>query len=64
VSPYGLQDTAGNAFEWTRGERPGSYVVRGGSYFHDRKTADLSNRNELTGALRDTVTGLRLCASR
>jgi len=63
VSPYGLFDTAGNAFEWTTGERPGSYVVRGGSYHHDRKTAALSNRNESTSGLRDPTTGMRLCAT-
>jgi formylglycine-generating enzyme required for sulfatase activity len=63
VGPYGLFDTAGNAFEWTRGERAGSYVVRGGSYYHDRKTADLSNRNETSGAIRDSTSGTRLCAT-
>ena len=63
ISPYGLLDTAGNAFEWTRGERPGSFVVRGGSYHHDRKTAALSNRNESTSGLRDPTTGMRLCAT-
>jgi formylglycine-generating enzyme required for sulfatase activity len=63
IGPYGLIDTAGNAFEWVRGERPGAYVVRGGSYHHDRKTADLSNRNESSSVLRDPTTGLRLCAT-
>jgi formylglycine-generating enzyme required for sulfatase activity len=63
ASPYGLFDTAGNAFEWTRGERPGTYVDRGGSFFHDRKTADLSNRNESSGLLRDPTSGMRLCAT-
>ena len=62
-SPYGLFDTAGNAFEWTRGELPGSYVVRGGSYHHDRKTAALSNRNETSGEVRDPTTGMRVCAT-
>jgi hypothetical protein len=38
-------------------------VTRGGSYFHDRKTADLANRNELTGELRDATLGMRLCAT-
>jgi formylglycine-generating enzyme required for sulfatase activity len=61
--PYSLLDTAGNAFEWTRGERPGSYVVRGGSYHHDRKTAALTNRNETSGVLRDPTTGMRVCAT-
>jgi formylglycine-generating enzyme required for sulfatase activity len=63
VSPYGLLDTAGNAFEWTLGEPPGTYVARGGSYYHDRKTADLSNRNETSGDVRDPTAGMRLCAT-
>jgi formylglycine-generating enzyme required for sulfatase activity len=63
VSPYGLFNTAGNAFEWTLGERADSFVVRGGSYLHDRKTADLSNRNESSSRLRDPTSGLRLCAT-
>lgn len=63
VSPFGLFDTAGNAFEWTTGERPGTYVARGGSFWHDRKTANLANRNESTPALRDATLGMRVCAS-
>jgi formylglycine-generating enzyme required for sulfatase activity len=63
ASPYGLQDTAGNAFEWVRGERPETYVARGGSYYHDRKTADLTNRNETAGTVRDPTAGARLCVT-
>lgn len=63
ISPYGLNDTAGNAFEWTVGERVGVYVVRGGSYYHDRKTADLSNRNETGATVREPAGGLRVCAT-
>jgi formylglycine-generating enzyme required for sulfatase activity len=63
VSQYGLFDTAGNAFEWTCGQQPGSYVARGGSYYHDRKTADLANRTESSDSLRDPTTGMRLCAT-
>ena len=62
VSPYGLEDTAGNAFEWTTGAHGATYVLRGGSYYHDRKTADLANRNESAGSLRDATAGLRICA--
>ena len=62
VSPYGLLDTSGNAFEWTRGEH-GGYVVRGGSYYHDRKTANLANRYIVPGDLHDASLGLRICAT-
>jgi formylglycine-generating enzyme required for sulfatase activity len=64
ISPYGLHDTAGNAFEWVRGEQPGSYLVRGGSYYHDRKTADLANRNDVSPTIHEPTAGLRLCATR
>ncbi|HET9622405.1 MAG TPA: protein kinase [Kofleriaceae bacterium] len=63
ASPYRVLDTAGNAFEWTRGERPGVIVARGGSYFHDRKTAELANRNETSATIRDATAGIRLCAN-
>jgi eukaryotic-like serine/threonine-protein kinase len=61
ISPYGLNDMAGNAFEWTRGERAGTYITRGGSYYHDRKTADLANRNESGATLHDAALGMRVC---
>jgi eukaryotic-like serine/threonine-protein kinase len=63
ISVYGLFDTAGNAFEWTRGDQPDTYVARGGSYYHDRKTADLANRNVSSPVLRDPSAGMRLCAT-
>jgi formylglycine-generating enzyme required for sulfatase activity len=62
ASPYGLLDMSGNAFEWTVADR-GGYVLRGGSYYHDRKTADLANRNESAAELRDATAGMRLCAT-
>ena len=62
-SPYGAADMAGNAFEWTRGERANTYVILGGSYYHDRKTAGLANRNEASKSLRDAAAGMRVCAS-
>ncbi len=60
---FGLFDLVGNAYEWTTGAGASGYVVRGGSYFHDRLTADLANRNEATGGMRDPVVGVRLCAT-
>ena len=60
-SPFGLEDVVGNAFEITHGLRAGTYVTRGGTYFHDRKTACLPNRQVVTPDLADPSTGLRLC---
>ena len=54
---------AGNAFEWTLSVLDaGQYVVRGGSYFHDRKTAQIANRTVAIPGLRDATLGVRLCA--
>lgn len=33
VSPYGVHDMAGNAFEWTGSSDNGRFVLRGGSWF-------------------------------
>jgi formylglycine-generating enzyme required for sulfatase activity len=62
TSPFGVHDIVGNAFEFTLSERPGEYVGRGGSYYHDRKTANIANRYVLTGDAKDPSLGLRLCA--
>ena len=62
TSPFWLVDTAGNAFEWSRADG-GGYVLRGASYFYDRKTANLANRQVATPDLKDANLGVRLCGS-
>ncbi|HET7752703.1 MAG TPA: protein kinase [Anaeromyxobacteraceae bacterium] len=62
-SPYGIDDAAGNVWEVTRALEPGEYVARGGSYWHDLKTAQIPNRERITPALRDPTVGIRVCAS-
>jgi eukaryotic-like serine/threonine-protein kinase len=62
TSPFGLFDMCGNAFELTVSEREG-FVLRGGSYAIDRKTAQLTNRAEFTVASGDATVGFRLCAT-
>jgi formylglycine-generating enzyme required for sulfatase activity len=64
VSPFGLMDTSGNAFEWTVSSLDaGQFVARGGSYVYDRKSNQLTNRMVAAGSLRDASLGVRLCAS-
>ncbi|HEU4408510.1 MAG TPA: SUMF1/EgtB/PvdO family nonheme iron enzyme, partial [Polyangiaceae bacterium] len=63
-SPFGLDDASGNVWELVRSSLDGGqFVARGGSYLHDRKTAQLTNRTVVSPALRDTSVGGRLCAT-
>jgi formylglycine-generating enzyme required for sulfatase activity len=62
-SVFGVDDLAGGAWELTRSSLgDGEYILRGGSFFHERINAQSANRNVLEKSWRDATVGLRLCA--
>ncbi|MDY7225071.1 bifunctional serine/threonine-protein kinase/formylglycine-generating enzyme family protein [Hyalangium rubrum] len=65
LSPFGLEDMAGNAFEMTRPTQSGfgEIVLRGGAWYYGDIGALVASRQASTSSHRDARIGVRLCAS-
>ena len=62
-SPFGLHDMAGNVIEIVRSELGGgTFIGKGGGYYHDALSARLTNRIAIDDAVRFHTIGLRVCA--
>lgn len=65
VSPFGLQDMAGNIFELASSSKLdlSDYVILGGAWYFEGVSTLIANRQAGTSTLRDARVGLRVCAS-
>lgn len=63
-SPFGVDDMAGNVFEWVNSQFGHDVaVVRSASFFYSALAQRSTNRNLQDSSFRDAHVGIRICAS-
>jgi len=66
TSPFGLQDTVGNAWEWVEraeDDKDDSVVQRGGGWYQASPSAEAANRESNSPHARQAWSGTRLCVT-